>query len=61
MNIIGKKMIKLWRLWAKALGKKSSDNDFEADIVAVIRTLIVSCYIITNLFIVSGIIKHWNQ
>jgi len=61
MNIIGKKMIKLWRLWAKALGEKSSDNDFEADIVAVIRTLIVSCYIISNLFIVSGIIKHWNQ
>jgi hypothetical protein len=49
----------MWRLWAKALGEKASDNDCEADRVAVIRTIIVLSYIITNLFIVAGVIRHW--
>ena len=55
-------MIKsLWRIWAKALGEKASENDCEADRVAFIRTLIVLCYVITNLFIVAGVIKHWHD
>ena len=49
----------MWRLWAKALGHKSSDCDKESDKVAIIRTCIVLCYIITNLFIVAGVIRHW--
>jgi hypothetical protein len=49
----------MWRLWAKALGEKASDNNCEADRIAVIRTIIVLSYIITNLFIVAGVIRHW--
>ena len=49
----------MWRLWAKALGEKGSDNNNEADKIAVIRTIIVFSYIITNLFIVAGVIRHW--
>lgn len=49
----------LWRLWSKALGEKASDNDKEADIVAIIRTLIVLSYITTNAFIVAGVLRHW--
>ena len=49
----------MWRLWAKALGEKASDNDCEADRIAAIRTIIVFSYIITNLFIVAGVIRHW--
>lgn len=49
----------MWRLWCKAIGEKASDNDNEADRVALIRTAIVMCYIITNLFIVAGVIHHW--
>jgi hypothetical protein len=49
-----------WRLWAKALGEKSGDTDEEADRVACIRSLIVLIYIMTNLFIMAGIIRHWN-
>ena len=55
----------LWRIWAKALGEKASENDCEADRVAFIRTLIVLChviticYVITNLFIIAGVIRHW--
>jgi len=49
----------MWRLWSKALGEKSSKCDREADRIAIIRTLIVLCYIITNIFIVAGVIRHW--
>ena len=49
----------LWRLWAKALGEKSGDTDREADRIALIRTCIVLTYIITNIFIVAGVIRHW--
>jgi hypothetical protein len=48
-----------WRLWAKALGEKASTNNREADKVAVIRTIILIVYIITNIFIVAGVIRHW--
>lgn len=49
----------MWRLWAKALGEKSGVDDKEADKIALIRTAIVLCYIITNFFIVAGVIRHW--
>jgi hypothetical protein len=49
----------LWRLWAKAIGEKVSDDDCEADRVTWIRTAIIACYVITNMFIVAGVIRHW--
>ena len=53
--------LKFWRLWAKALGEKSGKTDVEANIVASIRTIIVLIYIITNFFIVAGVLRHWND
>jgi hypothetical protein len=53
--------LKLWRLWCKALGKKALDNDREADYVAGIRTIIFISYFATNLFIVAGVVRHWND
>ena len=50
-----------WRLWVKALGEKSGTTDTEADRVAFIRTIIILSYIITNCFIIAGVVKHWNQ
>lgn len=50
----------MWRLWAKALGEKASDNNNEADRIAIIRSLIVISYFITNMFIIAGVIRHWN-
>jgi hypothetical protein len=50
----------MWRLWAKALGEKVGNNDKEANTIACIRTAIVLSYIITNCFIVAGVIRHWN-
>ncbi len=51
--------MKFWRIWAKALGEKASENNTEADRVAIIRTFIVLSYIITNCFIIAGVIRHW--
>jgi len=50
---------KVWRVWAKALGEKAGSTDREADRIACIRTAIVLCYIITNIFIIAGVIRHW--
>ena len=50
---------KIWTLWAKSLGDKSSKLDREADIIAVMRTLIVLVNFITCMFIVANMIKHW--
>jgi len=49
----------MWRLWSKALGEKASDSDKEADKVAIFRTLIILFYIITNMFIIASVIRHW--
>jgi hypothetical protein len=50
-----------WRWWAKALGEKASKCNKESDKVAVIRTVIFATYLITNCFIVAGVIRHWND
>jgi hypothetical protein len=49
----------LWRVWAKALGPKGSENNLEADQVALVRTGIVLLYVVTNLVIIAGVIHHW--
>ena len=52
-------MRKAWRMWAKAIGEKSGNTVHEADRIALIRTAIVLCYVITNLFIIAGVMRHW--
>ena len=49
----------MWRLICKAIGEKSGSNDKEANRIACIRTIIVLSYIITNCFIIAGVIRHW--
>jgi len=49
-----------WRLWAKSLGEKAGSTDQEADRIALIRTAILLFYIITNTFIIAGVIRHWS-
>ena len=51
----------MWRIWAKALGEKYGRTDREADTIACIRTFIFISYLVTNLFIISGVIRHWND
>ena len=51
----------MWRWWAKALGEKASKCDRESDTIARIRTFIFITYLVTNCFIVAGVIRHWND
>jgi hypothetical protein len=50
----------LWRLWALALGEKAHKKDHVADQVAILRSVIFTTYLVTNCFIVAGVIRHWN-
>ena len=51
----------MWRLWAKALGEKAHKKDCVADQVAIIRTIIFATYLLTNIAIVAGVVRHWND
>ena len=51
----------MWRLWAKALGEKASKCNRESDKIAIIRSVIFATYLITNAFIIAGVIRHWND
>lgn len=46
-------------IWKKALGDKAHSNDRVADRVALIRTIIILIYLVTNLVIIAGVIHHW--
>lgn len=53
--------MKMWSLWAKALGEKVG-NDSEADKVAWIRTFLIVQSVITNLFIIANFFfSHWSS
>lgn len=58
---VKKKRNTAWRWWAKALGEKASKCDRESDNIAIIRTIIFASYLITNCFIVAGVVRHWNR
>lgn len=53
--------MRVWRVWAKALGEKQGKNDREADTVACIRTVIFVSYLVTNVAIVANAIRHWDD
>lgn len=51
----------IWRLICYALGSKAGKDNQEADIVAIIRLLFVLQVIVTNSFIIAGVIRHFND
>ena len=54
-------MKKAWSLWAKALGEKNGSTNRDADIIAGIRTIILVCYMVTNVAIVANAVRHWDD
>ena len=55
-------MNKLWKVWKYAIGSFSDDKTEPYDnYVAGIRTIIFVSYMVTNAFIVSGVVRHWND
>jgi hypothetical protein len=51
----------VWKWFAMALGEKASKCDKESDVVARIRAAIFLTYLITNCFIIAGVVRHWND
>ena len=55
-------MIKLWRIWKYALGSFSDEKTEPYDnYVVLVRSVIFISYLVTNCFIISGVIRHWNN
>lgn len=49
-------------IWKYSLGSFSDDKTEPYDNYVVgIRTVIFVSYLITNCFIISGVIRHWNN
>lgn len=49
----------MWKLLIKALSGSLGSSEKEDKIVACLRAVIVLSYLITNIFIVAGVIRHW--
>ena len=59
MDSFVKKFLKIWKY---SLGSFSDEKTAPYDnYVAGIRTIIFVSYMVTNAFIVSGVIRHWDN
>ena len=55
-------MVKVWQIWKYSLGSFSDDKTKPYDnYVAIIRSIIFVSLLTTNMVIVSGVIRHWND
>ena len=55
-------MRQIWTTWKYTLGSFSDTRTKNYDDwVALIRTCIFVSYMVTNFFIVSGVVRHWND
>ena len=56
-----KRLKRFGRTWKYALGSFNDQKTRKYDnAVATIRTFILLTYLITNGFIIAGVIRHWN-
>ena len=55
-------MDKMWRIWKYALGSFSDEKTEPYDnYIVLVRSIIFVSYLVTNCFIISGVIRHWNN
>jgi hypothetical protein len=55
-------MTKRWRVWKYAVGSFSDEKTEPYDsYVVLVRSVIFISYLVTNCFIISGVIRHWNN
>ena len=55
-------MKKILRVWKYALGSFSDEKTERYDnAIVVIRSLVFFSYLITNFFIIAGVIRHWDS
>ena len=52
----------MWKIWKYSLGSFSDEKTQQYDnYVAAVRSVIFVSYMITNCFIVAGVIRHWDK
>ena len=53
---------RFWNIWKYALGSFSDEKTKEYDnYVVIVRSIIFVSYLVTNCFIISRVIRHWNN
>lgn len=54
-------MKKIWKVWAKTIGSKISDDKVESDIAAVLRTIWILTHMAACFFIIihNGVKLGW--
>jgi hypothetical protein len=55
------KLIDREKLQPKDYELHTNNLEIVADQVAILRTVIFTTYLVTNCFIVAGVIRHWND
>ena len=54
-------MLKAGRVWKYSLGSFSDERTSPYDnYIAIVRTIIFVSYMVTNAFIVGGVVRHWG-
>ena len=52
----------IFKIWKYALGSYSDDKTEPYDnYITAVRSIIFVSYLVTNCFIISGVIRHWNS
>lgn len=54
---------KIWKIWAKTMGGKISENDRDADIAAIVRTFFFLLNVVTCIFIILNngkLLGYWK-
>ena len=55
-------MREILRIWKYSLGSFSDSKTEKYDNwIALVRTVIFVSYMVTNSFIVAGVVRHWNS
>jgi len=61
-TVIHNKMREFLRVWKYALGSFNDDTTHKYDnAICIIRTVIMLQLVVTNCFIVGGVIRHWDK
>ncbi len=62
LSIICLVMNKVWRIWKYALGSFSDEKTEPYDnYIVLVRSVIFVSYLVTNCFIIAGVIRHWGD
>ena len=55
-------ILKAWKVWKYALGSFNDETTKKYDnSIVFVRSVIFISYLVTNVFIVSGVIRHWDS